>query len=216
MQLLPAICLGSAWLCGLLSCQQSADRDQHLTKGSPALEEAIAEARLDSGYTKLPGHSPVAFVPDTSLNGIVLFDSVSLSQSIRRGLVFKGGVIQKADLQSADGTQRCALTRLPGSYRYDIASFEVLYDENGSMRDPQIADSSFRTENGLRLGLSRSAILGLKGEPDSTSNDGKRFFYAFRNTSSPFMRRVNIPTYGLRMAFVGDTLVYFWFGFDNP
>jgi hypothetical protein len=161
----------------------------------------------------------IDFVPDISVNNIMLEDEKSVTESL-------GDIYERLDFQedfpfyiltNIDGRQYFKLVYLSGNIFGRMSQFEVGYTNT------YIGNNSnyeyFETESGIKLGISLETLCKIKGNNYTTycKNDTTIYKYEISDIStSYFLQKYNMPVYFAEYWICGNKLIKFLFGFDYP
>ncbi|MCJ8291353.1 MAG: hypothetical protein MJK07_16385 [Flavobacteriales bacterium] len=76
---------------------------------------------------------------------------------------------------------------------------------------------NFKTENNIRLGISRSEIINLKGEEYETYRNGniEVISYQYSDRKHVYLRKSNMPLYEMKFFLENGILVRYSFGFPQ-
>ncbi|MBN2362692.1 hypothetical protein JXL83_01010 [candidate division WOR-3 bacterium] len=172
------------------------------------------------GYSQLPDSLKPVFIPDTSIGGISLMNSENISEYLGDDVLDKlnQNALFSVEVLSNDRNQRMKVYFHTTADRADISGFEIKYND-GSGRELQTSrESEFKTENGIKLGISIGDLRAIKGEPDSVVFD-ETSIYLYKideSNGSGFLERYNVPQYNAVYEFDNGYLIRFRFGFENP
>ena len=157
-------------------------------------------------------------VVDSSINNICLKNASSVIKAT-------GGPMDYADtgkslpdvyISSKDMTQYLRMELFPGSSRNEFSLFEVGYVKNKKqeMRPSDYRD--FMTESGIKLGLSRAAVIKIKGTDYKSEASATKEVIKYKINKGPFLQRYNMPVYYAMYTFINGVLEQFGFGFEYP
>ena len=123
---------------------------------------------------------------------------------------------------SSDCREAMTLTQHPGDGKYNISIFKVEYSRIGDHGYKRLAIDTFKTEKGIKLGMSKEHIIEKLGTCYITNDSSKNYIEINYRIESPkdsktkLLERQNMPiyyaTYKLRM----NKLEVFEFGFEYP
>lgn len=159
---------------------------------------------------------------ETSVVGVTLGSDVSGRQFVTmsgKGKKRDDGYIH-FEYTNSTGTEILDLIRYPGGTKYAFYEIEVRALAAGAGgKLPRIAVPSFVSGKGIRLGLTRRALIDLIGEPSAEHRLRGRdtLKYTCSNaTRCPTLKTVNMPSYEGRYVFSGDRLIEFSIGYPYP
>lgn len=160
------------------------------------------------------------FNMDTTINEIQLKDSKSYLNLVRKSHPLREKTNSKPYIQFASqyNTQTLTLYLHPGSKKDEFAEFEVTYfrESDSAIR---IGEIDFYTNNGIMLGINRSALPKFIGDcfESIKENNTEILYYQLNDfENSDFLRRYNYPEYYAEYEFRNDSLIRFKFGFNYP
>ena len=167
--------------------------------GHPSNAGASDDSIVDLAINELPLLSPAETAPVLSAAELAVIQAAALT-------LFR--------FANVDGSQVLTLTVHPGSERYSVALVSVSYAHERAT-GPVLAGEpeAFVTEKGIRLGMRRSDVEALLGEP--TYLIGDNAVYELSGESA-MLRRFNMPTYSATYGFEDGRLTGFRFGFPYP
>jgi len=194
-------------------------------KGLPPPQTEAAPQAAATLATPTPlGSSRRVLVPDTSVNGALYLEQllpargpfgtlpVTLTEGLRESPV--------AVFVNQGRQQYLLASQYEGDTGNTFAAVEIGYVFPAVLQRPHRQTNlvRFRTESGLRLGLSLRQVLALKGHdyrlgltPDSVLT-----YRLDRPEQSPFLRRYAMPGYFLALTIYQAKITAIKFGFDYP
>ena len=123
---------------------------------------------------------------------------------------------------SSDKRQKLALTVHPGDARSQISIFKITYSDNLNEKIKEINFKEFKTEKGIKLGLTKSELIKKLGTcylaKDSTKN-GIELNYRIeqpKDSKTKLLQNNNMPIYYATYKFKNDKLQNIEFGFEYP
>ena len=178
------------------------------------------EKYVHDGYLELPDSLKPKFKPDTSIGEISINNSDNvnkyLGKDVMENLIFKG--LPNSSVTSIDRKQRLTFYFHPGNTAKEFSEFKVSYNESKNRKEVVTDDKEFKTESGIKLGMTSGEIRSIKGEPKKiTKNETTIFHYKiddFKN--SEFLKNYNMPIYYADYVFNNGYLIEFRFGFEYP
>lgn len=158
--------------------------------------------------------------PDTSLCGIILRNPQSADKVIGRD-----NKLDESDqyhFYSKMDNETLTLTQHAGDGKNSISIFSVSLSDKADKGYKQLNFSTFQTEKGIKLGLSKQEVLAKLGNCytiiDST-NDCIELFYRIENpkdSRTKILESNNMPVYYSSFTFCKNKLKHFEFGFEYP
>jgi hypothetical protein len=110
-----------------------------------------------------------------------------------------------------------------GNSKNSFSSFEIGYMKNlesvNAKKIYQSNESSFKTESGLKLGLSLAEIVKIKGKGFKRKDTGDETILSYRiedYNRSIFLKRYNMPGYFIELVLKKDKVIKILFGFEYP
>jgi hypothetical protein len=168
-------------------------------------------------------HKAVNFVPDSSINNDLLLQNASSTIDVL------GDVMVEIDKDvdypdvyfKSKGDEYLRVIFFPGNESNSLSQFEV-----GSIVDLKIDRlipidySSFKTESGIQLGITKENLVKIKGNIFDRKEVNGYEVISYRiddYASSSFLKRYNMPIYFAEYWFTKDNqLDKFKFGFEYP
>lgn len=160
------------------------------------------------------------YVPDIQINNLELVnpDSVISNIGSLKGLVLEDENLPHVSFFNKDETQELMLILFPGSGYNDVYQFKVKYNLV-KIRDSDkiLNDSNFKTESGIKLGITKSELIKIKGNSYLMSDNNNIIQYQITESDNQnFLQKYNLPIYYSKYTFVNDKLQDFEFGFEYP
>jgi hypothetical protein len=158
--------------------------------------------------------------PDTSLCGITLRNSESATK-----IIGSENIIDKLDhyqFYSKLERETLTLTQHPGDVKNQISIFKVEYSNKLSYDFKQLDIDTFKTEKGIKLGLTKKQIIEKLGNCyapiDSTKNYIELYYIIEqpKDSKSKILESNNMPQYFASYKLRNDRLEEFEFGFEYP
>lgn len=158
--------------------------------------------------------------PDSSVIGISIRNANSIESVLGKETKLDGDRTYR-NLNS-DKSKYLNLTVYPGDYFNQVSVFEVGYSEQILKGDRFLDYDNFKTEKGIKLGLTKTEIIGVFGNchkvKDST-DESVTLVYKIelpQDTKTNFLSNQNMPVYFAEYEFKKDTLIRYEFGFEYP
>ncbi|PWK52891.1 hypothetical protein C8D97_104109 [Pleionea mediterranea] len=148
-----------------------------------------------------PGINNISLAKDAS--NIIKLDQHNCSKLMYRSFCFLNK--QKSEM--------IKLTTYPGGVNYHFSYIEVSKTNNTDYPSLFKNTSQFATHKGIKLGLSKSEVTSILGEPIQ-ANKNYIMYKSINNDS--LLKYYNMPIYKAEYWFNNDQLVEFKFGFINP
>jgi len=158
--------------------------------------------------------------PDSSVAGINIDDVESTIKVLGKETKL-GGDWTYRNLNK-DKSQFLNLTVYPGSYYNQISLFEVGYTNKILKRDRFLENIDFRTEKGIKLGMSKSEIIEIFGDcytVNLKTSDTLNIAYRIelpQDSKNEYLSKHNMPIYYAEYDFIKSKLNRFEFGFEYP
>ena len=178
------------------------------------------EKYVHDGYLELPDSLQPKFKPDTLIGEISINNSDNvnkyLGNDVMEKLIFKG--LPNSSVTSIDSKQRLTFYFHPGNTFKEFSEFKVNYNENINRKEGVTDDKEFKTESGIKLGMTSGEVRSIKGEPKTiTENGTTKFHYKIDDfQNSEFLKNYNMPVYYADYVFNNGYLIEFSFGFEYP
>ncbi len=157
--------------------------------------------------------------PDTSLSNIKLRDAESAAKVLN---VNRLNGDTTYHLLTKDKTQLLGVEVHPGDYYNQISIFQIKYADKMNQRASTLPVDKFKTEKGIRLGLTTKEVISRLGNCYFTSDSTSENISINYRLESPqdsrtnLLERQNMPIYYATYRFRNDKLVEFEFGFEYP
>lgn len=158
--------------------------------------------------------------PDTSLSGIILRNTTSAKKII--GAINKIDSFNRYHFYSKDAKEMLTLTQHPGDEKNQISIFNVEIPNNTKEDYKKLYIETFKTEKGIRLGITKSELISILGDCyktiDVTKNEIElQYLIEYpMDSKTKFLSRNNMPIYFANYEFLDDKLVSMEYGFENP
>lgn len=167
------------------------------------------------------------FAPDTSVSGISLLNSASITQVLSNvpdtwTYLFEDSEERmKVVIMNNDNTQMTELFFHEGDDRNEFGEFRIsLIDPNDEEIAPKSAIQAdniaeFITGKGIKPGVSAEFVRKCLGYKFKENKNGDQLLLSFTNSikDTPLFTRYNMPVYYADYYFINDKLVKFSFGF---
>lgn len=158
--------------------------------------------------------------PDTSLNGMILRNPESATKVIGNDNKFND--VEEYQFYSKFEGETLTLTQHPGDGKNQISIFRVEKSDKASHSFKKLDTDIFKTEKGIKLGLTKKQIIEKLGTCylplDSTKNHIKLYYSIEqpKDSRSNILKNNNMPKYFASYKFRNDRLEEFEFGFEYP
>ena len=165
--------------------------------------------------------SKCAFIdPDTSVADIKIRNAESTLNILGKQTKLEGDSTHV--FYSSDKKQKLGLTVHPGDYYSQVSIFNISYSDNSNQNFRQINSREFKTEKGIKLGISKNEIIEKLGAcyeaKDSTKNSIElNYRIELPNDSkTKLLNSNNMPIYYAKYRLTNDKLENIEFGFAYP
>ena len=158
--------------------------------------------------------------PDTSVVGIKIRNAESTLNILGKQTKLEGDTTHV--FYSSDKKQKLGLTVHPGDYYSQVSIFNISYSDNSKQNVRQINLREFKTEKGIKLGISKKEIIEKLGTcyvaKDSTKNSiTLNYRIELPNDSkTQLLTNNNMPIYYAIYRLTNDKLENIEFGFEYP
>lgn len=207
---IPPILLLLCFFCSV-SCASRSSRDAE-KKSMPV---SIQDASLNSSVRQT-----VNFVPDSTINGILMLDNSQSSTRFFSKISSKKLINRLRETPvlafSNKAKEYLLLYQYEGGTRNEFSCFEIGDISDLKKNVTTTTDyKNFETESGLKLGLPFKEMIKIKGK--SYTKEGDKIIYRISDYSkSNFLKRYNMPAYFLECTFQNDSISKIKFGFVFP
>ena len=126
--------------------------------------------------------------------------------------------LPNSSVVSSDEKQRFTFYLYPGSIAKEFSEFKVNYIDHKNRKEKVAIDKEFKTESGIKLGITSGELRIIKGDPLIISeNKTTVFHYKIENyKNAEFLKQYNMPIYYADYEFNKGYLIEFRFGFKYP
>ena len=180
------------------------------------LQVLIAAALLAIPVSVSQSKAASDAIVDLAINGLLLLSPEQTGPILSNAddAVVEAAASTLFVFSNADDSQVLTLTVHPGSERYSVATASVSYRRR-DLSHPVLPGQpdAFVSRLGIRLGMARSDVEALIGQPDELIGDTAVYEVA---GESAVLRRFNMPIYRATYAYEDDRLIGFQFGFPYP
>lgn len=202
------------------------------------------EKYVQDGYSQQSDSLKSRFRPDTTIGQISLLNAKNAEAYLGKHVMdsLTDDKLPNASVISSDSTQRLTFYFHPGNAAKEFSAFQISYVDQIRSNEKVTKDKVFKTESGIKPGLTMDELRSIKGKPDSVSLSmtismtiTKHFSMSTKSeadTSKPdttettvwhykiddfknaeFLKRYNIPAYYADYKFKNGYLAEFRFGF---
>jgi len=158
--------------------------------------------------------------PDTSVVGIKIRNVESTLNVLGKKTSLEGDSTHV--FYSSDKKQKLGLTVHPGDYRSQVSIFNISYSDNSKQKINELNFKEFKTEKGIKLGISKSEIIKKLGNcylaKDSTKTSIELNYRIEqpRDSKTKLLQNNNMPIYYANYKLKNDKLENIEFGFEYP
>lgn len=205
----------------MTNCNNSQTKSVHKNDRMELIPEPDKELREEYEKQKNLNKSKCNFVdPDTSVVGIKIRNVESTLNILGKQTKLEGDSTHV--FYSSDKKQKLGLTVHPGDYYSQVSIFNISYSNNSKQNLRQINSREFKTEKGIKLGISKKAIIEKLGNcytaKDSTKNSIEiNYRIELPNDSNTkLLTNNNMPIYYATYRLTNDKLESIEFGFEYP
>ncbi len=170
---------------------------------------------------KILSHTTCVFSdPDTSVAGIKIRNVESTLKILGKQIKLEGDSTHV--FYSSDKKQKLGLTVHPGDYYSQVSIFNISYSYNLNQNFRQINSKEFKTEKGIKLGISKREIIERLGTcyaiKDSSKNTIELYYRLELSNDSKtnLLKNNNAPIYYAVYILTNDKLKNIEFGFEYP
>lgn len=158
--------------------------------------------------------------PDTSLSKINLRDSKSTEL-----IISNKDKIDDNDQYHYYSTmyrETLTMTQHPGDGKYQISIFKVEYSDKADYGYRKLNIDTFKTEKGIKLGMSKKQIIERLGSCYVANDSSKGYIELYYRLETPndsktkILENNNMPIYYASYKLWKDRLEKFEFGFEYP
>jgi len=205
----------------LTNCNNSQTKSVDKNDRLELVPEPNKELREEYEKQQELNKSKCVFIdPDTSVVGIKIRNVESTLNILGKQTKLEGDSTHV--FYSSDKKQKLGLTVHPGDYYSQVSIFNISYSDNSKQNVRQINSREFKTEKGIKLGISKKEIVEKLGTcyvaKDSTKN-GIVLNYRIElpnDSKTELLKRNNMPIYFATFRLTNDKLENIEFGFEYP
>ncbi len=166
----------------------------------------------------------VNFMPDSSINGVLFLHNPSSTLKVLGDVMSNINVdtdFPDAYFESSvEGEEYLRIIFFPGNESNSLSQFEVGSLSLTGSKDLQPSKyPSFKTESGIRIGMSKDELIAIKGNEfkEEKLSDYLKLTYSINESSSDFLKKYNMLAYFAEYWFTtDDKLIKYKFGFEYP
>ncbi|MBO2009582.1 hypothetical protein [Hymenobacter negativus] len=158
--------------------------------------------------------------PDTSICDIKIRDAASAAKMI--GNKNKPDSLGQYRFYSTHERETLTLTQHPGDGANQISLFSVEYSDKASYNYHQLPIDTFKSEKGIRLGMTKQQLIQRLGNCYAGLDSTKGYIELYYRIESPkdsrtkLLGRNSMPIYYASYKLWNDKLGKFEFGFEYP
>ena len=158
--------------------------------------------------------------PDTSLSGIKLRDIKSTASILDES--DKTDSLGQYRFYSKMYRETLILTQHPGDSKHQISIFRVEFSDKADYGYRQIPVDTFKTEKGIKLGMSKKDIVDRLGSCYAARDSTNGYIELYYRIETPndsktrILNSHNMPVYYSSYKLWNDKLEKFEFGFEYP
>jgi hypothetical protein len=205
----------------LTNCNNSKTKSADKNDRLELVPEPDKELREEYEKQQELNKSKCAFIdPDTSVVGIKIRNIESTLNILGKQTKLEGDSTHV--FYSIDKKQKLELTVHPGDYYSQVSIFNISYSDNLKQNVQQIKSKEFKTEKGIKLGISKREIIEKLGTcyvaKDSTKNSIVLFYRIElpNDSKTKLLKSNNMPIYYAIYKLTNDRLENIEFGFEYP
>ncbi len=176
----------------------------------------------------LLGQPKKVFVPDETISNIRLVDSTSALKKYPKlnQLAYtqtdETNPFANFKFYNKDSSEILALIIYPGAYKNCFYVFNVTKTSNVQVKFKvySLPDNFFITESGIKIGLTKSELLAIKGTPFQIKTEQGNEILCYKinsfDSDTKILSKYNMPEYYADYTFKQSRLIKFEFGFTYP
>lgn len=179
-----------------------------------------AERLKFEAIEKLKNSNCIFSEPDKSLSGIILRNSESAAKIV--GSENSVDSLDQYRFYSKLENEILTLTQHPGDSKNQISIIKVEKSNKKNSGFKELNFDSFKTEKGIKLGLTKKQIIEKLGHcyaPIDSTKDYIELYYVIeqpKDSKSKILENNNMPKYFASYKLWNDRLEQFEFGFEYP
>jgi hypothetical protein len=174
--------------------------DDRLDKGKNIKNEFLKDFKFDVKINDLEFNNPKSIIENVG----------TLEERI-----MEGENLPYVTFLNENKTEKLKVVLFPGSSFNDVYQFRVCYYKNDSIPFHTTKYSDFRTESGIKLGITKNELINIKGK--GFREEGNALRYEIYDYEKPdFFKKYNLPIYYAVYTFETEKLIEFEFGFVYP
>jgi hypothetical protein len=205
----------------LTNCYNSQNKSMDKNDRIELVPEPDKELQIEIEKPQEFNKSKCFFVdPDTSVADIKIRNVESTLNVLGKQTKLEGDSTHV--FYSSDKKQKLGLTVHPGDFYSQVSIFSISYSDNSNQNFRQINSIEFKTEKGIKLGISKIEIIEKLGTcyvaKDSTKNS---ITLSYRielpnDSKTKLLTRNKTPIYYATYRLTNDKLQNIEFGFEYP
>lgn len=216
-----------AALIGCQSLQEKSAKPSNVNIGNYENNSFWYKKTAIEGINKSSTNSTIT-QPDTTVNKKLFLEN-QLSSTKFYDKIDKVDLVEKIRtspvlvFSNTRNDQYLLAYQYEGNSKNSFSSFEIGFMKNLESVDEKkkykSSENSFETESGLKLGLSSTDIVNIKGKDFKKQKVGNETILTYRiddYDSSAFLKRYKMPGYFIEFLLKDDKLIKIFFGFDYP
>ena len=160
------------------------------------------------------------FIPDSTINNVLILNNRESSKKFYPKISSENLINflrESPVLGFSDKTRKeyLLLYQYEGGVKDEFSCFEIGYISDLQKEITKTGYSSFKTESGLKLGMSFEELIKIKGK-DYTKKENNIIYQINDYSNSIFLRKYNMPSYFLECTMKDDKIIKIKLGFDYP
>ena len=165
-----------------------------------------------------------SFVPDTSINRIVLVDSTSVLNILGkdcRNFLIEDNDRYKIIVYNKDKSEKLEMIFHEGDNRNSFSEFMISKIKKGNITTHKfliLNEDHFKSARDIKLGLSQKSVelkLGFALTQKQSTNGEVTLFFRRETNKDPIFTNYNMPIYYGEYVFRNNCLISFSFGFEE-
>ncbi|WP_417940985.1 hypothetical protein [Flavobacterium sp. RS13.1] len=204
----------------LTNCNNSKNKTVEKSDRIELVPEADKEIREEYEKQKGKQLSCVFSEPDTSVVGIKIRNAESTLNILGKKTKLEGDSTHV--FYSNDKKQKLGLTVHPGDSYSEVSIFNISYADKSKLNLRQINSEEFKTEKGIKLGISKRQIIEKLGTcyvVKDISKNSIELNYRLElpnDSKTKILKTNNMPIYYASYKLTNDKLENIEFGFEYP
>jgi hypothetical protein len=204
----------------LVSCESINNSNENGLNSKDSLSGFNDSLEVEGSDSSTVFNSMKNFIPDVKVNNLELSNPASILKNVGdlRNMMIENTGLPYYTITNKNKKATLTMISFTGSGYNDIYQF-IIEDNYSLEKNKYTSYNDFVTESDLKLGISKSEIIKIKGGGYSLKNEGNLEILTYRISdynSSQFLKKYNLPSYFMEFSLREDKVLKIKFGFNYP